>query len=173
MSRDQTIVSTGEAVVTTAVTLASRPRLLYDGAMALGLVSFVSLGPGDPALRAARAAARLAEADVVVRTGDGVTAEQLVALRRAGKRVVRAADGDALESVGVVAEVLAVARSGVPFEIVPGDRRTQRGGGVRGGRRTGRRAPRRTRWPARSSASLAEAVVTLVATWARRRSGSS
>jgi uroporphyrinogen III methyltransferase/synthase len=117
---DQTFASSDQTAVTTEVTLASRPRLLYDGAMALGLVSFVSLGPGDPALTGARAAARLAGADVVVRAGEGATAEDLVAHARAGKRVVRIADGDALESVGVVAEVLAVARSGVPFEIVPG-----------------------------------------------------
>ena len=41
-------------------------------------------------------------------------------LALAGKRVVRSTAGDALESVRVLEEVLAVARAGVPFEIVPG-----------------------------------------------------
>jgi uroporphyrinogen III methyltransferase/synthase len=88
--------------------------------MGSGLVSFVSLGPGDPALAGARAAARVAEADVVVRAGDPVAAEDLIAHARAGKRIVRATYGDALEESGVVGEVLAVARAGVPFEVVPG-----------------------------------------------------
>ena len=88
--------------------------------MACGLVSFVSLGPGDPALTATRAAARLLAADVVVREGDGATADDLVAHARAGRHVVRTAAGDALESPTIVAEVLAVEHARVPFEIVPG-----------------------------------------------------
>ena len=83
-----------------------------------GLVSFVGAGPGDPGLRTARAAQRLAEADVVFE--DEVPAGRLVELAREGKRVVRLVAGDALESPAVVAQALAVAAAGVPFEVVPG-----------------------------------------------------
>jgi uroporphyrinogen III methyltransferase/synthase len=86
-------------------------------------VSFVSLGPGDPALRTVRAAARLAEADVVVtcaELAEGSAAERLIALAREGKHVVRAAPGDTTASVRVLREVLAVAAAGIPFEVVPG-----------------------------------------------------
>jgi len=86
----------------------------------LGVVCFVGLGPGDPRLRTERAAARLAEAHVVVRDSDGVPAEHLIALAREGKRVVRAIEGDPLESARVTEEVRAVARAGVPIEVVPG-----------------------------------------------------
>jgi uroporphyrinogen III methyltransferase/synthase len=82
-------------------------------------VSFVSLGPGDDALRTARAEARLREADVVV-DDDGASAERLVALAREGKRVVLAMAGDALESSEGLALVRAVAGAGVPVEVVPG-----------------------------------------------------
>ncbi len=85
-----------------------------------GLVSFVSLGPGDPALLTARASARLAAADVVVREGDAVSAEGLVQMAREGTHVVRATPGDALSSVQVLEEVVAVSAAGVPFEVVPG-----------------------------------------------------
>jgi uroporphyrinogen III methyltransferase/synthase len=85
-----------------------------------GLVSFVSLGPGDPELRTLRAAARLAQADVVVNADRAVSPERLVALARAGKIVARAVVGDALSSVHALTEVLAVSRSGVTIEVVPG-----------------------------------------------------
>jgi uroporphyrinogen III methyltransferase / synthase len=90
------------------------------GVTEVGRVSFVSLGPGDPGLTGATATARVAEADVVVRDDDGVTVEALVARARAGERVVRVTTGDALESLRVVSELLAVSRAGVPFEVVPG-----------------------------------------------------
>jgi uroporphyrinogen III methyltransferase/synthase len=86
-------------------------------------VSFVSLGPGDPSLRTARAAARLAEADVVLTDAEapeGTAATQLVALAREGKHVARAVPGDATASVPVLREVLAVVAAGIGFEIVPG-----------------------------------------------------
>jgi uroporphyrinogen III methyltransferase / synthase len=83
------------------------------------LVSFVSLGPGDDALRTARATARLQEADVVV-DDERASAERLVALAREGKRVVRAMAGDALESPEELALVRAVAGAGIPVEVVPG-----------------------------------------------------
>ncbi len=86
-------------------------------------VSFVSLGPGDPALRTVRAAARLAEADVVVdcaELAEGSAGERLIALAREGKHVARAVEGDTTASVRVLREVLAVAAAGIPFEVVPG-----------------------------------------------------
>ena len=85
-----------------------------------GLVSFVGLGPGDPALRASRVSERLGRADLVVNDGDGVSPARLVELARDGKRVVRAFAGDALESPEALAEVREVARAGVAFEVVPG-----------------------------------------------------
>jgi len=85
-----------------------------------GLVSFVSLGPGDPDLRTILASARLAQADVVVNADQSVSPEKLVAMARAGKVVARAVIGDVLSSVQALKEVLAVSRAGVPLEVVPG-----------------------------------------------------
>jgi uroporphyrinogen III methyltransferase/synthase len=85
-----------------------------------GLVTFVSLGPGDAALRTSRAEARLAAADVVVRDDDALPPARLVELARSGKHVVRAVVGDALSSADALREVLEVAASGVPYEVVPG-----------------------------------------------------
>lgn len=85
-----------------------------------GLVSFVSVGPGDPDLRTVRAATRLSQADVVFGADQSVTPEKLVALARSGKVVARAVVGDALSSVQALKEVLAVSRAGVPLEVVPG-----------------------------------------------------
>ena len=86
--------------------------------MRTGLVSFVGVGPGDADLRTARAAQRIAEADVVLELD--VSAESLVALAREGKRVVRLVPGDPLESPAVVAQVRAVAAAGVLFDVIPG-----------------------------------------------------
>jgi uroporphyrinogen III methyltransferase/synthase len=85
-----------------------------------GIVSFVGLGPGDPALRTARAVERIAQADVVVGDADGGGASRLIELARQGKRVVRVAPSDALESPGVLDEVREISRAGVAFEVVPG-----------------------------------------------------
>ncbi len=84
------------------------------------LVSFVSLGPGDPALRTARAVRRLEEADVIVGDEEGAGAERLIALAQRGKHVVRAMAGEALESPETVALARAVAGAGVAIEVVPG-----------------------------------------------------
>jgi uroporphyrinogen III methyltransferase/synthase len=88
------------------------------------LVSFVSLGPGDPGLRTARAVARLAEADVVVTDEESAAlsnpANHLVTLAREGKHVARAMSGALTESVSGLREAIAVAQAGVKFEIVPG-----------------------------------------------------
>jgi uroporphyrinogen III methyltransferase/synthase len=84
------------------------------------MVSFVGLGPGDPALRSARVIDRIAQADVVLYDDDAAPASRLVELARQGKRVVRALKGDALEVSAALDEVRAVARAGVTFEVVPG-----------------------------------------------------
>jgi uroporphyrinogen III methyltransferase/synthase len=88
--------------------------------MAAGRVSFVSYGPGDRGLVGERASERIAAADVVVQPDEGRTGTELAELALAGQRVVRIVAGDALESVAVVGEVLAVVRAGARFEIVPG-----------------------------------------------------
>jgi uroporphyrinogen III methyltransferase/synthase len=88
--------------------------------MASGIVSFVGGGPGDPALRVARAVDRLERADVVFLPETQVSSERLAELAREGKRVVRMVAGDALGSLAAVESVRAVARSGVPVEVIPG-----------------------------------------------------
>jgi uroporphyrinogen III methyltransferase/synthase len=84
-----------------------------------GRISFVNLGPGDPALRTERAADRMAAADVVV-DDDEVRIETLFELALAGKRVVRVVRGDVLGSAGVVAEAVALAHADVAIEVIPG-----------------------------------------------------
>ncbi len=111
-----------------------------------GRVVFVGSGPGDPALLTVRAHAVLAgtalavtdpdvasgvlemlgaglAADTEVRAAVGDPAEvarMLVTEAKAGRDVVRLVAGDPLTSDAVVAEALAVARTSVQFEIVPG-----------------------------------------------------
>lgn len=82
-------------------------------------MSFVSL-PRVPALASRRAEARVSDSTRVVHDGDGATVDEVIAHARAGERVAWITWGDALESAGVVSAVLAVARAGVPFEVVPG-----------------------------------------------------
>jgi len=55
-----------------------------------------------------------------VHDGDQVGAEELVALARKGKRIVRAVEGDPLESPRAASEMRAIARAGVSIEVVPG-----------------------------------------------------
>jgi uroporphyrinogen III methyltransferase / synthase len=83
-----------------------------------GLLSFVGAGPGDPSLRTARAAQRIAEADIVFEDEVGVAT--LIELALQGKRLACLVAGDPLESPAVVAQARAVAAAGVPFEVVPG-----------------------------------------------------
>jgi uroporphyrinogen III methyltransferase/synthase len=84
-----------------------------------GLLSFVGLGPGDPALRTERAVSRIAQADTLT-NGSDVTTETLIELARSGRRIVRVVAGDPLESPHVLAEVRDAARAGVAVEVVPG-----------------------------------------------------
>ena len=107
-----------------------------------GRVTFVGAGPGDPGLLTVRAAealrsaalilldpdvpagvASLAEGAAEVRPaiGDPATvAATLVAEAKTGSTVARLVAGDPLSADAVVREVLGVADSGVPFDIVPG-----------------------------------------------------
>ena len=98
----------------------SAGRERYAGPMPPSLVSFVSLGPGDPTLRTARAAQRIEEADVVIGDEEEAGAERLIALARGGKHVVRAIAGEAFESPEAVDVARAVAQAGVAIEVVPG-----------------------------------------------------
>nr|MDQ2722458.1 SAM-dependent methyltransferase [Actinomycetota bacterium] len=112
-----------------------------------GRILFIGSGPGDPALLTVRAQAALAatalafvDHDVVagvvdlvgsalddaapdVRPAVGEPAEvakALVAEAKAGHDVIRLVAGDPLSTDSVVAESLAVARTAVQFEFVPG-----------------------------------------------------
>jgi uroporphyrinogen III methyltransferase / synthase len=117
---------------------------------AAGKVVFVGAGPGDPGMLTARAADALAEAahapagvvlvgpDVSAAVQDAVRAEHpgleltpatgepaevaktAVAAAKNGAVVVRLVTGDPFTSDEVVKEVLAVGRTSVPFDVVPG-----------------------------------------------------
>ena len=110
-----------------------------------GRVVFVGAGPGDPGMLTARATAALAEAglvlvdpdvssavqdavrdehpDLELTTAVGEPAEVAKAAVTAAKNgtvVVRLVAGDPYTADAVVKEVLAVGRTSVPFDIVPG-----------------------------------------------------
>ncbi|MCU1606575.1 MAG: uroporphyrinogen-III synthase/uroporphyrinogen-III C-methyltransferase [Modestobacter sp.] len=110
-----------------------------------GRVVFVGVGPGDPELLTVRASAALAAADLVL-TDPDVPGPLLEALReqhpelelatvsgepaevaktavtaaKNGSAVVRLVAGDPFTTDAVVKEVLAVTRTSVPFDVVPG-----------------------------------------------------
>src|SRR4051794_38666454 len=110
-----------------------------------GRVVFVGAGPGDPGMLTARATAALAAAtvvlvdpDVSVAVQDAVrgahpqaeltpatgepaeVAKAAVAAAKQGSVVVRLVAGAPYTSDAVVKEVLAVGRTSVPFDVVPG-----------------------------------------------------
>ena len=110
-----------------------------------GRIVFVGAGPGDPGMLTARASAALAEAgavlvdpDVSVAVQDAVrdahpgtelspvegepadVAKAAVAAAKNGAVVVRLVAGDPYTAEHVVKEVLAVGRTSVPFDVVPG-----------------------------------------------------
>ncbi len=105
-----------------------------------GRVTFVGAGPGDPGLLAVNATEAIRRADIVfadaavteavvalatceVRTADPSHAENAKALAneaRNGLSVVRLVAGDPMADDNAVKEVLAVAKTVVPFDIVPG-----------------------------------------------------
>ncbi len=106
----------------------------------VGQIAFVGAGPGDPGLLTLRATELLGRAglvltdpdvpdisaqfpDVETRPAIGEPAEvakALVTEARTGHDVVRLVAGDPLTTESVVKECQAVARTTVPFEIVPG-----------------------------------------------------
>ena len=114
----------------------------------VGLVSLVGAGPGDPELLTVRAVRRLREAEIVLydalvdervlaeapqarrldvgkraggrQVAQATTERLLVRLARRGLRVVRLKGGDPFVFGRGGEEALALARAGVPFEIVPG-----------------------------------------------------
>lgn len=113
-----------------------------------GKVWLVGAGPGDPGLITVRGLRALSRADVVLhdalahpalleackgaelrnvgkRYGEPSSKQdeinqQLIELARAGKRVVRLKGGDPFLFARGSEEALALARAGIPFEIVPG-----------------------------------------------------
>jgi uroporphyrinogen III methyltransferase/synthase len=110
-----------------------------------GRVVFVGAGPGDPGMLTARATAALAGAgvvlvdpDVSVAVLDAVreahpqaelstvtgepaeVAKAAVAAAKSGSVVVRLVAGDPYTADAAVKEVLAVGRTSVPFDVVPG-----------------------------------------------------
>jgi uroporphyrinogen III methyltransferase / synthase len=109
---------------------------------AIGHITFVGAGPGDPRLLTVRAVGTLGGAGLILvdpdvtssvtavagpaaevrpAVGDPDTvAAMLVAEARAGCDVVRLVAGDPLSADAVVREAVAVAAAGVPFEVVPG-----------------------------------------------------
>ncbi len=106
----------------------------------VGRITFVGAGPGDPGLLTANALEALRSAEVTfadptvsaavtdLASGSLVLAEGapadvaklLVAEARNGSIVVRLVRGDVLSDDGVVKETLAVSRTVVPFEVMPG-----------------------------------------------------
>jgi uroporphyrin-III C-methyltransferase/precorrin-2 dehydrogenase/sirohydrochlorin ferrochelatase len=129
--------------------MSSRPsRVRPRPAVTAGFVSLVGAGPGDPDLVTFRGIQRLREADLVLY--DGLVSRQIVRLaetaervsvaRRAGPkalahakviewmiaaarrglRVVRLKAGDPFVLGRGGEEALALAKAGVPFEVIPG-----------------------------------------------------
>ncbi|HYZ10236.1 MAG TPA: bifunctional uroporphyrinogen-III C-methyltransferase/uroporphyrinogen-III synthase [Pseudonocardiaceae bacterium] len=107
-----------------------------------GRIAFVGSGPGDPGMLTVRAHEQLSTAallvtdpdvpaevlalaaeDAEVRPAVGEPADvarDLVAEARNGRTVVRLVAGDPLTADAVVAEALAVTRTSVPLDVVPG-----------------------------------------------------
>ena len=107
-----------------------------------GRIAFVGSGPGDPGMLTVRAHEQLSTATLLVTDPDvpaevlalaaegaeirpavgepADVARDLVAEAKSGRAVVRLVAGDPLTADAVVAEALAVTRTSVPFDVVPG-----------------------------------------------------
>ena len=105
-----------------------------------GRITFVGTGPGDPGLLTIAALDALRKADVCfldpqtptaivelipvetrpIDPAAADTAKLFIAEARAGLNVVRVVDGDVLADDVIVKEVQAVARTAVPFDLIPG-----------------------------------------------------
>ncbi|MBT2210240.1 MULTISPECIES: uroporphyrinogen-III synthase [Actinomadura] len=106
-----------------------------------GTVAIVGVGPGDPGLLTLRAAAELERADTVIvgrahcpaeilaycrpdaeiiDSAEGDPAKLAARAAKAGRRVVRLFQGDPGLGCGLADEGGALAKAGVPFEVVPG-----------------------------------------------------
>ena len=141
---------------------------------AIGFVSLVGAGPGDPDHLTLKAARRLREADLVlydalvgpevlalaaradhvfvgkraghVQTSQAAIHEVMIASARQGRRVVRLKGGDPFVFGRGAEEALALQAAGIPYEIVPGDqRRGRRSGAGRDSAHASRRRRRRRR----------------------------
>ncbi|GAB2471526.1 bifunctional uroporphyrinogen-III C-methyltransferase/uroporphyrinogen-III synthase [Jatrophihabitans fulvus] len=106
----------------------------------VGRITFVGSGPGDPGLLTGRASDAIASADLVIadagvpaaitalasgelRPTEGNaadTAKLALAEARGGRGVVRLVAGDPFVDDSAVKEALAVAKTVVPFDVVPG-----------------------------------------------------
>ncbi|MBA2390770.1 MAG: uroporphyrinogen-III synthase, partial [Geodermatophilaceae bacterium] len=111
------------------------------GRKPLGRILFVGAGPSDPGLLTMRASGVLSSAELIVVDPDvgaatlalatraevrpavgqpAEVAKSLLAEARSGRTVVRLVSGDPFTSDAVVKETLTVARTSVPFDVVPG-----------------------------------------------------
>jgi uroporphyrinogen III methyltransferase/synthase len=106
----------------------------------VGRITFVGSGPGDPGLLTTHAADVIRSAEIVLagaavpaavtalasgevrptESGPAETAKALLTEARAGHSVVRLVAGDPFTDDDVVKEALAVAKTVVPFDVVPG-----------------------------------------------------
>src|SRR5918994_1295071 len=92
--------------------------------VAVGSVSLVGAGPGDPELWTVRGLRRIQEADLVLYDAliDPEALRRLTDARCfcVGKRVVRLKGGDPFVFGRGAEEALELARAGIPCEVVPG-----------------------------------------------------
>src|SRR4051794_4865041 len=106
----------------------------------VGRITFVGSGPGDPGLLTTAATEAIRRADLIVAdaavpaavTADAAgeirpaeatpaeTAKTMLADARGGRSVVRVVTGDPFSNDDAVKEALAVAKTVVPFDVVPG-----------------------------------------------------
>jgi uroporphyrin-III C-methyltransferase/precorrin-2 dehydrogenase/sirohydrochlorin ferrochelatase len=142
------LTETGQLEQATELLLRKLERTLFE-APTTGMVSLVGAGPGDPELLTLKALRRVQAADAVVHDrlvsaevlafvpphaqrfdvgksthGGGASQRDiedlLIELASHGKRVVRLKGGDPFVFGRGGEEALALARAGIPFEVVPG-----------------------------------------------------